>query len=171
MEGEIGLCISRRPDFFALNRLEGDRWRVGVLHGPDGTAAGCVAMAERDVDVHGWLVPAMYVSDFEAHPDHRGGPAADALCEYARDVCIATGGDSAPTSSPSWPETVHAGPSERAPRSAQHAPFRHRPSTLGQPPRSSPGAARRRRLGGSLAGLEDIEEMAALGGNGSPRQA
>jgi hypothetical protein len=97
MEGEIGLCISRRPDFFALNRLEGDRWRVGVVGGPDGAAVGCVAIAERDVYLHGRPVRTMYVSDLKVHPDHRGGPAADALCEYARDVCLATGGDAIPT--------------------------------------------------------------------------
>ena len=30
MSGDIGLRIDRRPDFFALNRLEGQRWQVGV---------------------------------------------------------------------------------------------------------------------------------------------
>jgi hypothetical protein len=97
MEGEIGLCISRRPDFFALNRLEGDRWRVGVVDGPDGTAVGCLAIAERTVYLHGRPARTMYISDLKVHPDHRGGPAADALCEYARAVWLAAGGDTIPT--------------------------------------------------------------------------
>lgn len=49
MQGDIGLCVSRRPDFFALNRLEGERWQVGVVDGPDGIPVGCVAVARRHV--------------------------------------------------------------------------------------------------------------------------
>src|SRR5256885_8016187 len=31
MRVELKLCVRREPDFFALNRLEGDRWDVGVV--------------------------------------------------------------------------------------------------------------------------------------------
>ena len=30
MRGDMTMCIDRAPDFFALARLEGERWRVGV---------------------------------------------------------------------------------------------------------------------------------------------
>ncbi|MEO7443112.1 MAG: hypothetical protein ABIW46_06225, partial [Acidimicrobiales bacterium] len=53
MEGDIGLCMERAPDFFALNRLEGDHFEVGVVDGPDGTPVGCIAVAERRVYLHG----------------------------------------------------------------------------------------------------------------------
>lgn len=93
MEGDIGLCVDRAPDFFALNRLEGDRWRVGVVDGADGAPVGCIAVAERTVHVNGAPRRAAYVSDLKVHPDHRGAGVADALSEWARDACVAYGGD------------------------------------------------------------------------------
>jgi len=92
MEGDIGLAVDRAPDFFALNRLEGDAWRVGVVDGPDGRPVGCIAVAERVVFHHGAATPAMYVSDLKVHPDHRGGGVADALSVWARDICVAAHG-------------------------------------------------------------------------------
>jgi hypothetical protein len=92
MEGDIGLAVDRAPDFFALNRLEGDAWRVGVVDGPEGRPVGCIAVAERRVYFNGEPTPAMYVSDLKVHPAHRGGGAADALSVWARDVCVAAHG-------------------------------------------------------------------------------
>lgn len=163
MEGEIGLCISRRPDFFALNRLEGDRWRVGVVDGPDGTAVGCVAIAERNVYLHGRPARTMYVSDLKVHPDHRGGPAADALCEYAREVCLAAGGDAIPTFL-----TILGGNRSMQGRltGPRGLPNLHRFATVRA--HSISLLWRRRTVplddGGRIepAGQDDIEEMAAL---------
>jgi GNAT superfamily N-acetyltransferase len=92
MEGDIGLCMQRRPDFFALNRLEGSSWRVGVVDDDAGTPIGCVAVAERHVYIHGKPARSMYVSDLKVHPAHRGRGVADALTAYARAVCDETGG-------------------------------------------------------------------------------
>jgi len=89
MEGDIGLAVDRAPDFFALNRLEGDAWRVGVVDGPDGGPVGCIALAQRHVYLNGEATPAMYVSDLKVHPAHRGGGVADALTTWARDECVA----------------------------------------------------------------------------------
>ena len=94
MEGDIGLCVGRRPDFFALNRLEGDRWWVGVVDAGDRTAVGCVAVAERMVYLHGRPTRSMYVSDLKVHPDYRGSGAADMLSVYAREL---VGNDGVPT--------------------------------------------------------------------------
>ena len=94
MEGDIGLCVNRRPDFFALNRLEGNRWWVGVVDGRAGTAIGCVAVAERMVYLHGQPTRSMYVSDLKVHPDYRGTSAADSLTTYARELTV---GDGVPT--------------------------------------------------------------------------
>ncbi len=92
MEGDIGLSIRRQPDFFALNRLEGDRWRVGVVDGPAGRPVGCIATAERMVYLDGHPSRSMYVSDLKVHPRHRGSGAADALTTFAREVCLESGG-------------------------------------------------------------------------------
>lgn len=97
MEGDIGLCVERAPDFFALNRLEGDRFEVGVVDGPDGMPVGCIAVAEREVYLHGRPATTMYVGDLKVHPDHRGTGVADQLSAYARDLCRAWGGDAVPT--------------------------------------------------------------------------
>src|SRR5205085_616723 len=40
MTGDIELRIDRHPEFFALNRLEGQRWRVGVAE-LMGRVVGC----------------------------------------------------------------------------------------------------------------------------------
>ena len=92
MEGDIGLAVDRAPDFFALNRLEGDTWRVGVVDGPEGAPIGCIAVAQRHVYLNGEATPGVYVSDLKVHPDHRGGGVADALSVWARDLCVAAVG-------------------------------------------------------------------------------
>ncbi len=92
MEGDIGLAVDRAPDFFALNRLEGESWRVGVVDGPDGIPVGCIAVAERAVYLNGEPVQAMYVSDLKVRPDQRGGGVADALTTWARNACVEAGG-------------------------------------------------------------------------------
>ena len=92
MEGDIGLAVDRAPDFFVLNRLEGESWRVGVVDGADARPVGCIAVAARDVYLNGEPVPAMYISDLKVHPAHRGQGVADALIIWARDACIATHG-------------------------------------------------------------------------------
>ena len=46
MVGDLTMRIDRAPDFFALARLEGERWRVGVAES-DGEVIGCVTASER----------------------------------------------------------------------------------------------------------------------------
>lgn len=94
MEGDITLAVDRAPDFFALNRLEGASWRVGVVDRAKGTGgvAGCIAVAERTVYCNGEPTSAMYVSDLKVHPDHRGSAVADTLSAWAQEVCLETGG-------------------------------------------------------------------------------
>ena len=78
MNGEMSLRMDRGPDFFALNRLEGDRWNVAVAdHG--GKVVGCIAMSERNVYVNGRPTRTGYVGDFKVHPAHRDTRIADAL--------------------------------------------------------------------------------------------
>ncbi|MDP9006793.1 MAG: GNAT family N-acetyltransferase [Actinomycetota bacterium] len=95
MEGDIGLCVDRAPDFFVLNRLEGTTWRVGVVDGPDGRPVGCIAVAGRTVHLNGDPTPAMYVSDLKVHPAHRGEGVADTLTAWARDACVEAQGEDA----------------------------------------------------------------------------
>ena len=97
MRGDIGLRIDREPDFFALNRLEGTRWQVGVVRAqaPD-SVAGCVAVSERHAYIDGRPTRSMYLGDLKVHPVHRGGPVADALEEYARAACRRIGGETVP---------------------------------------------------------------------------
>lgn len=98
MRGDIALRIDREPDFFALNRLEGERWRVGVASGLSGRSiAGCVAVAERHAFVNGRPRQVVYVGDLKVHPAHRGGPVADALEEYSREASRELGGNDVPS--------------------------------------------------------------------------
>jgi hypothetical protein len=92
MRGDITMCVERTPDFFALARLEGHRWRVGIAE-DDGTVVGCVAASERLAYVNGAATRTAYVGDLKVHPAHRGGFAADALEEFSREAVRAYGGD------------------------------------------------------------------------------
>ena len=97
MRGDVGLRIDRAPDFFALNRLEGEHWRLGVVRGlGQESVAGCVGVSSRMVYLEGEPAQTMYLGDLKVHPAHRGGPVADALEEFARAACRAAGGDTIP---------------------------------------------------------------------------
>jgi hypothetical protein len=95
MEGDITLRMDRAPDFFALNRLEGDAWRVGVACDADGQVIGCVAVARRQAWLDGVETTTGYVSDLKVHPRARGSEAADLLSRYATDVVATLCGDDA----------------------------------------------------------------------------
>jgi hypothetical protein len=92
MRGDMTMCIDRAPDFFALARLEGERWRVGVAERDD-AIVGCVAASERMAYVDGRVTPTGYVGDLKVHPARRDGVVADALTRFARDTCRDFGGD------------------------------------------------------------------------------
>ena len=92
MRGDLTMCVDRAPDFFALVRLEGERWRVGVAE-ESGTVIGCVTASERLAYVNGSVARTGYLGDLKVHPAHRGGFAADALQEFCRDVGRGYGGD------------------------------------------------------------------------------
>ncbi|HMG96291.1 MAG TPA: GNAT family N-acetyltransferase [Gemmatimonadaceae bacterium] len=86
MIGDISMRIDRGPDFFALNRLEGQRWRVGVAE-RGGMIVGCVAISERLAFVNGRERRTGYVGDLKVHPAHRDTRIADELSHYAERVC------------------------------------------------------------------------------------
>jgi ribosomal protein S18 acetylase RimI-like enzyme len=86
MVGDISMRIDRGPDFFALNRLEGQRWRVGVAE-RGGAIVGCVAISERLAFVNGRESRTGYVGDLKVHPAHRDTRIADELSRYAERAC------------------------------------------------------------------------------------
>ncbi|MEO6527476.1 MAG: GNAT family N-acetyltransferase [Gemmatimonadaceae bacterium] len=92
MTGEITMCVDRAPDFFALARLEGERWKVGVAE-QDDVVIGCVAASERWAYVDGHPTRTGYAGDLKVHPAYRGGPAADKLQEMVRATGREFGGD------------------------------------------------------------------------------
>ena len=52
--GAVALRVEREPDFFALNRLEREGWRVGVANGlTPRSVAGCVSISPRHVYLAG----------------------------------------------------------------------------------------------------------------------
>ena len=96
MEGDIALAISREPDFFALNRLEGCAWRIGVAE-VDGQIVGCVMAAARDTYLHGREARTLYAGDLKVRPRFRGAGVADALTEWACGALTEIGGPDLPT--------------------------------------------------------------------------
>ena len=95
MEGDITLRVTREPDFFALNRLEGQEWRVGVAES-DGRVVGCVMAAERRAYLHGGERRTLYAGDLKVHPRMRGAGVADVLSQWVRRALGDMGGVNAP---------------------------------------------------------------------------
>ncbi len=93
MEAGLTICVRRDPDFFALNRIQGDHWQVGVVDSPWGDVVGCIGVAERLAFVRGVARRTAYIGDLKVHPAHRGRRVADDLSGYARDLCIQMGND------------------------------------------------------------------------------
>jgi len=81
MSGDIELRIDRRPDFFALTRLE-DGWRLAVAE-REGMIVGCICFSERLCHMDGAPRLTGYVGDLKVHPAHRDAIVADGLCRYA----------------------------------------------------------------------------------------
>jgi hypothetical protein len=96
MEGDIALAITREPDFFALNRLEGSEWRVGIAE-VDGRIAGCVMGAARNAFLHGRVQQTLYAGDLKVHPALRGMGVADALTKWVSEALTEIGGPDLPT--------------------------------------------------------------------------
>ncbi len=162
MRGDIGLRVDREPDFFALNRLEGERWQVGIVKGlGSGTVAGCVAIAERRAYLDGVARQTVYIGDLKVHPAHRGGPTADALQLHARDACARIGGPTVPGLI-----TILAGnaPMERRADGPRGLPVLARFATIRS--HAIPFVGRRTEPVNGVrvdqATPEDLEEMAAL---------
>ena len=162
MDGDLSLCIDRAPDFFALNRLEGDRWKVAVVDGPIGAPVACVATAERRVWLHGRPATIVYAGDLKVHPDFRDTHTADALERFVADVARDTAGPSTPILL-----TVLAGNTsmERRALGPRGLPRLHRFATLHS--FAVPLLWRRRLTEGAALRVDhasdrDIEEMADL---------
>ena len=162
MDGELALRIDRAPDFFALNRLEGDRWRVAVVDAPDGHPIACVATAERRAWVHGRPGTIVYAGDLKVHPDYRDMRTADALERFVAQ----TAGEAAGATTPIL-LTVLAGNTsmERRAEGPRGLPRLHRFATLHsfaipllwRRPAPSEG-----RIRVEHATERDLEDMAAL---------
>lgn len=96
MDGDLALRIDRAPDFFALNRLEGDQWKVGVVDGPGGRPIACVATAERRAWLHGRPATIVYAGDLKVHPEFRDTRTADALERFVARIAREAAGDATP---------------------------------------------------------------------------
>ena len=95
MEGDITLRITRDPDFFQLNRLEGNQWRVGVAE-VDGRVVGCMMGAERKAYLHGVERRTFYAGDLKVIPTMRGTGVADALIRWTMAALLDMGGPDTP---------------------------------------------------------------------------
>ena len=173
MNGDIGLCIDRAPDFFTLDHLQGDESRTGVVDGlSHGSIAGCIAVARRGGYVNGIARDLTWVGDLKVHPAHRGGDVADVLSVWAIDRCREMGGDDVPVLF-----TVLAGnvAMERRIATSRGMPPFQRFATIRT--HSIPFLWRRRRAArraGSIglrieqARVDDVEEMADLWRRNAP---
>jgi len=82
MEGDIGMCVERGPDFFRLCALGNDGFQVGVTDGPEGSPIGCATVAERRVWLDGRPASVAWASDLKVHAGHRGSGVASDLIRW-----------------------------------------------------------------------------------------
>jgi GNAT superfamily N-acetyltransferase len=168
MEGDIALTVTREPDFFQLNRLEGERWRVGVAE-VDGRVLGCVMAAERMAYVHGEPRRTLYAGDLKVDPAVRGKGVADALSAWARDAFASMAGGDAPILM-----TILGGnrAMERRTRGRGGMPHFRRFATIRvfSIPLLVPRAFADGRLQVSSGTTDDVEEMVALWRSVAPRR-
>jgi GNAT acetyltransferase-like protein len=160
MQGDVGLCVDRSPDFFQLNRLEGHRWKVNVAE-RGGEIIGCVGAAERRVYLNGRPTQAIYAGDLKVHPAHRDHSVADALMGAAVAGCETIAGPDVPTYA-----TILAGnaPAERLVSGQRGLPKFDRIATINS---ASVGLLWKRSPGGPdlevrEARADDLEEMLGL---------
>lgn len=92
MQAGIRLCVRREPDFFALNRLQGDRWAVLVAEHPAWGVIGAVGVAERTLWFNGMPSRFHYLGDLKLHPAFRGQGVADQLLTAVQKHCAQAGG-------------------------------------------------------------------------------
>ncbi len=95
MKGDLTLRITRDPNFFQLNQLEGNQWRLGVAE-VDGRVVGCVMGAERSAYLHGVEQRSMYAGDLKVLPAMRGTGVADALIRWVMAALLDMGGPDSP---------------------------------------------------------------------------
>jgi Acetyltransferase (GNAT) domain len=95
MEGSIGLCTERDPNFFALTELQGDPTYVAVAEDGDGRIVGCASLAFRRVYVDGREMPCLYAGDLKVAPGARGSAVVhrlhELLAEAVRDLPVDLG--------------------------------------------------------------------------------
>jgi hypothetical protein len=166
MVGDISIRMDRKPDFFALNRLEGDSCKVGLAE-RDEMVVGCVAVSERLAFVNGREMPTGYAGDLKVHPAHRDTRIADELSLYAERGCAHL-----PPKAPAI-ITVLAGnrSMERRLSGPRGVPAfirigtirTHSIPVLWQRPATDPHSLRI-----APAGWSDLDEMAALWGRVAP---
>ena len=96
MEGDIGLCIDRSPDFFRLCSLGNAGFRVGVIRGSKGSLVGCVTVADRRVWIQGRPVRMAYASDLKVDRRHRRTGAASQLIHWVADQSRSIVGETGP---------------------------------------------------------------------------
>jgi GNAT superfamily N-acetyltransferase len=93
MEGDLSLCVHREPDFFALNRLEGEPWHVGVVEDRGGRPIACVGLGYRDVHLQDVPTRVAYVGDLKVDPAHRTRGVALMLAGWCVETAIAEMGE------------------------------------------------------------------------------
>lgn len=161
MRGDTVLCVDRSPDFFTLNRLQGDEWKVGVAVEPDDTIVGCAAIAARHAWLNGLPVAMSYVCDLKVHPEYRRRGVADALSGWLRTAAGELAGPDAPALL-----TILEGntPMEKRADGRRGLPRLRRIATIEawSIPLVLPRRRRVRGIDVRAAGVNDLDDMAAL---------
>ncbi len=96
MEGDIGLCIDRGPDFFRLCILGNAGFRVGVIPGSAGTVIACGTISDRRVWMQGRPVRVAWASDLKVDRRYRRTGAASQLIHWLADQSRRIVGEAGP---------------------------------------------------------------------------
>lgn len=86
MKGQFEMYTDRKPDFFATNRLQGERAHIHVVERAGGQLVGCVAFTEKVEMRDGRAIKVLHIGDMRTDPSLRRSRIAAKLVDIYREM-------------------------------------------------------------------------------------
>lgn len=86
MKGQFEMYTDRNPDFFATNRIQGEKAHIHLVERPNGDVVGCVAFTEKIERRGDKDVKVLHIGDLRTDPSLRRSRIAGKLIEIYREM-------------------------------------------------------------------------------------
>lgn len=84
MKGQLEMYTDRYPDFFATNRVQGEKAYIYLVETPDLKVVGCAAFTEKLERRGDRDIKVLHIGDLRSDPDIRRGKVATIMIEVYR---------------------------------------------------------------------------------------